>query len=362
MSVGDRVKFQSEWLNKGRFKYWLGEDESNKYAARYRVGDKSFSLGNMGIKSVESHEKGKKHKEKLENRRNESSNLKAYSQKKQLTINPYVEPEEVLKSEIQWALTTVELHLSLNVSAKLVEKLKFIFKPSPSSLESGLSENMKLKDDKLGYMIFYGLGPYFAQKTLEFARGSGIHSISFDESFNDQIKKTQIDLHVRAWNAELKQDVTKYLGSAFLSHSKASDLLREFDNVCQDLDREDLFHIGMDGPNVNFKFYNDFKEEVVKKDGKDCKLVDLGSCPIHTTHNSFKTAFESCASWKINPFLKSKSQLFGGSASRQGYFKDVTSQKMSDINFCSTRWVENVHIAKVAEDELDNLQKFAQSK
>ena len=55
-----------------------------------------------------------------------------------------------------------------------------------------------------------------------------------------------MNIHVKFWNKDIQQVENKYLGSAFLTHTKASDLLVEFKNQRKTLDIENLTQISMD--------------------------------------------------------------------------------------------------------------------
>lgn len=47
----------------------------------------------------------------------------------------------------------------------------------------------------------------------------------FDESLNETTKNKQLDVHVRFWNEGQVQ--SRYLGSQFMGHSTAQDLLSQ---------------------------------------------------------------------------------------------------------------------------------------
>ncbi|KAJ8671195.1 hypothetical protein QAD02_002454 [Eretmocerus hayati] len=328
MSVGDRVKFNPDWMTWPQYKDWLKEDETCVYGANCFICRRKFKLSNMGVSSLDSHAKGTKHKYLMELRNRKSASLTAY-----FTPNSVNQPsrkpcassstsensdtgrvlDEVTKSEIKWCLISAKLHFSNNTSSEFIKGVKDIFETSCNSQESGLAEAMKLSKDKISYMIKYGLGPYFAQNTIEGIKKSDVYSVSFDEAFNKNIQKTQMDIYGRFWHAGLIRAVTNYLGSAFLTHSTAPDLMREFKIITKDLDRDDMIHIGMDGPNVNSKFVEDFEKD-------------------------FETPRKS--------------------APRQGDLKKFTGTEVSNEKFCPTRWAENVHAAQKAQAEIDDLQKY----
>ena len=72
------------------------------------------------------------------------------------------------------------------------------------------------------YMINFGLGPYFENILLEAIKKSRWYSVSFDESYNDIINKTQMDIVVRyMFNNRV---VSQYLTTKFLGHTTTEDL------------------------------------------------------------------------------------------------------------------------------------------
>ena len=53
----------------------------------------------------------------------------------------------------------------------------------------------------------------------------------------------------------------RYLGSEFLGHATAADLLTHFKNGIRQLDPKRLLQVSMDAPSVNWKFYTDLARE-----------------------------------------------------------------------------------------------------
>ena len=53
----------------------------------------------------------------------------------------------------------------------------------------------------------------------------------------------------------------------------------------------------MDGPKVNWKFYNDLEKDI--HSNHDVKLLNVGSCGLHKVHGCFKTAFEQ-SGWQMD--------------------------------------------------------------
>ena len=49
-----------------------------------------------------------------------------------------------------------------------------------------------------------------------------------------------------------------YYGSSFLGHAMHKDLLKHFSEITKDLSPSKLYHVSVDGPDVNLKFLKEF--------------------------------------------------------------------------------------------------------
>ena len=114
----------------------------------------------------------------------------------------------------------------------------------------------------------------------------------FDESLNKISHRGQMDLHIR-YIDEDNIVQTKYVTSAFLGKATAADLLRAFKSCLPGTDMiEKVVQLGMDGPNVNLKMFELFKEEMSELPGR-FQPLDIGSCGIHVVHGAFKMVFRN---------------------------------------------------------------------
>ena len=64
-----------------------------------------------------------------------------------------------------------------------------------------------------------------------------------------------MDLVIRNWDPKLKCTLTRCIGSEFLGHSTADNLLKAFNKATAHLDQEKIINLGMDGPTTNHKFF-----------------------------------------------------------------------------------------------------------
>ena len=73
-----------------------------------------------------------------------------------------------------------------------------------------------------------------------------------------------MDLVVNYWDDVLNRVCTRYLDSTFVGHSRSNDLLEHFLLGLQSLDKAKLIQVSMDGPNVNWAFFEElhnFRDE-----------------------------------------------------------------------------------------------------
>ena len=89
--------------------------------------------------------------------------------------------------------------------------------------DSDIAKTFTCSKDKTGYVTKFGLAPYFKQQLVDGVNKAGQFVLMFDESFNQSTKNKQLDIHVRYWEDDRFQ--SRYLGSQFLGHSRAHDLL-----------------------------------------------------------------------------------------------------------------------------------------
>ena len=115
--------------------------------------------------------------------------------------------------------------------------------------------------------------------------------ISFDESYNNVIKRGQMDVLVRFWDSIVNKVSTQYVNIEFLGKYSASDVLQKFKDAYFELPKQKCIQISSDGPNVNLKFLNLLNE----KRRNEClnELISIGTCGLHT-----KQSFSKC--WKFN--------------------------------------------------------------
>ncbi|KAJ8677480.1 hypothetical protein QAD02_013267 [Eretmocerus hayati] len=123
--------------------------------------------------------------------------------------------------------------------------------------DSDIAEKFSMDEDKLGYVITHGFGPFFQSELTDFIRLLDFGTVDFDESFNRIFHQSQMDLLVRYCFSNPVE--TRYLSSTFLGHSTARDLLVAFINVFKELgiNLGKILQIEPDSLNVIKEFLKD---------------------------------------------------------------------------------------------------------
>merc|ERR1711874_963533 len=254
-----------------KYNNWILEHDTFKTKARCKNCKTDINLGNMGHTALDKHARGIKHQQncKLE----PSTTLTTTSENVDIssstaatsssvlpteltgTLGTYLIKDAVIRAEILWTLRFIINHQSYNSSKGSSALLKAMFTDSPTASKFSCART------KMAYITVFGLAPYFKQILENKLKEVPYYSISFDESYNTITKNEQMDFSVRFWDEEKQQIVDRYLGSHFLGHAKASDLLNNCNEGISNLDNKKMIQISMYGPNVNLKFYEDYVTE-----------------------------------------------------------------------------------------------------
>ena len=87
----------------------------------------------------------------------------------------------------------------------------------------------------------------------------------------------------------------------------------------------------MDGPNVNWSFYDKLCDERSKLTLPE--LLHTGSYGLHILHESFKNG-ENATDWKLGKTLKALFNLFRDSPARRADYKKLTSMSYAAFGIC----------------------------
>ena len=135
---------------------------------------------------------------------------------------------------------------------------------------------------KGAYLTCFGLSPYFHEQLVNMVRSTTCYSISFDECMNRISQNEQMDFIIRYWDGNTNKVAVRYLGSEYLGHATAVDILPHFKQWISRLDPKRLLQVSMDGPNVNWKSYTDLTKE--RNSEELPQLLNIGSCGLHIVH------------------------------------------------------------------------------
>ena len=109
---------------------------------------------------------------------------------KQTNLSKFVTFQDTVRADALWVLATVSTHITSRAAETLGNILPVMF---PDSV---IASSMQCHRTKIGYIASCGLGPLF-QHDLHSKIKDHIISVSFDESLNKVVQKTQMDIHVR---------------------------------------------------------------------------------------------------------------------------------------------------------------------
>ena len=128
--------------------------------------------------------------------------------------------------------------------------------------------------------------------------------ISFDESYNNVIKRGQMDLLVCFWDFIVNKVSTPNINSAF------------FKDASFELPKQKCIQISSDGWNVNL-----LNEK--RRNGCLNKLISIGTCGLHTVSRGFQNA-ENSTDWNIITVLSAMHKIFHESPSRRADYEKVS--------------------------------------
>ena len=130
-------------------------------------------------------------------------------------------------------------------------------------------------------------------------------------------------MRIRYWDTSLNTVKTRYCNSQFMGKAAAKDALKTFKECVMlknGMDEDKLLEVSMDDPNVNTSFLTSLNEE--RMDRELSHLVSLGSCGLHTIHDSLKHG-ENDIEWNLKKLLSSMFKIFHESPSRRADYEMV---------------------------------------
>ena len=395
-------KFNPNWaVNHPEF-YWV-EACKDSTSAHCNLCNKTFSLSNMGLRALQSHMQGKKHKQIVAAKKSTFgmepfvATSHTTPDKKNTAVTPaatmptastssaasgttptadmpstssaqpaptlakWVKKETTVQAEIKWVLFSVSRHFSLRDVEECITAMQNIVD------DSATIQDMQLKKDKVSYMTTFGCGPYFKETLLYDIQRTGFFCISFDESPNQVSRTSQMDIIVRYPNLEMTEVATRYLDSAFLERTKADNLFQEIKKHCFDmteLNPANALQLAMDGPNVNWSTYNLFSKFVEEQ--SSTKPILVGSCGLHVVNNAFRNGHKE-SELEIMKLLRSGHKLFKNSLARRDDFVQInnidTSVEMPQlpVKYCEQRWLANRPVAERMLKIWPNMVRYVKS-
>lgn len=364
-----KTPFKREWLCDERFSSWLQEAKTDKYKAKCIICGNMIDLGKMGDRALVSHMSSKKHgklstlmplnqpivgffKDASQPKQPSAQPSTSNTQppvNKAVNIDNFVSREETLRSEILWTIHTVVQHNSYKSNDDISKLFPVMFP------DSNIAKRFTCGERKTSYLAVFGISEYFKQDLLKEIRS--FYSVLFDESLNKSTQKKQMDIHVRYWNEKKDQVCTRFFQSVFLGHGTAQDMVSHFTEgvIDSDLKMSDMVQIGMDGPNVNWKFFHLISDKL--KNDFDTSILNVGSCGLHVMHNSFRTGARA-SGWNIESLLTSIYYLFKDSPARREDIIQTCNIDKLPLKFCCHRWLENESVAKRAIEIWPDLLKY----
>ena len=173
--------------------------------------------------------------------------------------------------------------------------------------DSNIAKNFACGKTKCSSIVTYALAPYFKSLLIDTLSSLDCFVAMFDESYNKISRRGQTDLHVRFWDIKNNCVATRYFNSKFFGKAAAQDIYKKFNECISELDENNLLQVSSDGPNVNLVFLDLLNEH--RSDNELSRLMNIGTCGLHTTHNSMKHG-ENSSRWKLNKLLQSMYKIF----------------------------------------------------
>ncbi|XP_041949319.1 uncharacterized protein LOC121709785 [Alosa sapidissima] len=115
-----------------------------------------------------------------------------------------------------------------------------------------------------------------------------------------------------------------------------------------------MVSVSMDGPNVNWRFFELLQQEHAERFG-GAQLIVVGSCGLHTLHNAVKCGFNA---WHMEKVLRALHTIFLNVPARREDFSNLTQSNTFALPFCGHRWVENLPVVERALLIWPNILKY----
>lgn len=323
--------FQDKWLEKGSpYSLWIGKHAKYKTFAVCKLCNTDINLEKHGHSAVKSHSSGKKHlgREKCAKSKsagmffNNASILSSTTSQIEesptatgltcstasISLDNFQQNKKAtMDAEIRWAHKVVASHFSFRSCVDLNELFQTM------APDSEILNGFRLDKTKCRYNILYGFAPYYKQNLMSAIDSSPFYCILFDESLNEILQREQLDIHIRFWDAENQEAITRYYDSKFLRRPNAENLLKQTMESIGTFNQDRFVQLSMDGLNVNWKVLNLLNAD--RESNDRAKLFDIGSCGLHTVHHAFQRGVLS-TDWSLDKVLRSMFNLFHDSPAR----------------------------------------------
>ena len=158
--------FKEEWCTKDRFKAWLARSNL-KDLAKCNLCNNHFSIANAGISEIDSHRKGKRHRE-LESNSKSLSKL-TFKNPKEVT-QPSASSSEI--NLIPLDVVLAEIRFSYRSCLGLNDLFKVIFAKDPVAQNFQMSKTIKV-------FVLYKLSYRLIFQGQSFVRYLALHSFQF---------------------------------------------------------------------------------------------------------------------------------------------------------------------------------------
>lgn len=116
-------------------------------------------------------------------------------------------------------------------------------------------------------------------------------------------------------------------------------MLKMFHSGKEDLSYRKLIQLYVDGPNVNWTFYDMVEQE--SRNDYSCILLNTGSC-----------------GWTLQKTLSSLYWLLNDSPARRENYIKVTGNSVFPLKFCQHQWLDNVSVAERALEVWPYIVKY----